>query len=107
MTVFSSIAPPTPGGPLAVSGSSGSGSGSGSPTASEGLLTAARAYEAAFLTEMLKHSGLGEAPEGFGGGIGEEQFASMMHRAQAEKIVEAGGIGLAEYIVRALQEQQV
>jgi Rod binding domain-containing protein len=63
---------------------------------------AARAFEAAFLAEMLKHSGLGETPEAFGGGVGERQFASLMREAQARHMAEAGGIGLAEQIFESL-----
>jgi Rod binding domain-containing protein len=58
--------------------------------------------EAVFLTEMLGHAGLG-APRGeFGGGIGEDQFASFLRAEQARAIVEAGGIGLTERLFRAL-----
>ncbi len=72
----------------------------------DNIIRAAQAFEAAFLAEMLKHSGLGKSPDGFGGGQGEEQFASMLHEAHAREIVAAGGIGLAEYIVTALEEGQ-
>jgi len=61
---------------------------------------AAEAFEAAFLTEMFKHAGLGTAPEGFGGGAGEDQFAGFLREAQAREIAAAGGIGIAEYILR-------
>lgn len=59
--------------------------------------------EAAFLAEMLGLAGLGSGRDAsFGGGIGEEQFASFLRQAQADAIVRAGGIGLAESIFRAL-----
>lgn len=74
-----------------------------SPTAAE---TAARAFEAAFLAEMLKHAGLGEAPEGFGGGVGEDQFAGFLREAQARQMADAGGIGIAEYVLRQLADRQ-
>lgn len=67
------------------------------------LWDAARKLEATFLAEMLKSAGLGEMPESFGGGAGEEQFASFLLDAQAEKIVEAGGIGLAEALFEAMK----
>jgi Rod binding domain-containing protein len=60
--------------------------------------------EATFLSEMLKHAGLGEARESFGGGIGEEQFASFLRDEQAGTMARAGGIGLAETIFQALQK---
>jgi len=68
----------------------------------EAMRRAARAFEAAFLAEMLKHSGLGEPPQAFGGGIGEQQFAGLMRQAQARHLAEAGGIGLAEHVFEAM-----
>lgn len=68
--------------------------------------TAARAFEAAFLAEMLKHTGLGEAPEGFGGGVGEDQFAGFLREAQARQMAQAGGIGIAEYVLRQVADRQ-
>ncbi|WP_394351538.1 rod-binding protein [Paragemmobacter ruber] len=58
--------------------------------------------ETAFLAEMLRHSGLSAQKGPFGGGIGEEQFASFLRDAQAGAIVSAGGIGLTEPLFRAL-----
>lgn len=63
-----------------------------------GLMQAAKALEASFLAEMLKHSGLGRTPEGFDGGVGEEQFTGLLSQIRAEQLVAAGGIGLAERI---------
>jgi Rod binding domain-containing protein len=58
--------------------------------------------ETTFLTEMLKHSGFGQAQDSFGGGIGEEQFASMRIQQTADQISKSGGIGLAESIFQSL-----
>ena len=69
------------------------------------LHQAAKALEAQFLAEMLKSAGLGEMPESFGGGIGEEQFGSFLREKQAEQLVEAGGIGLAQSIFEALKNE--
>lgn len=69
------------------------------------LRDAANKLESSFLAEMLKHAGLGKSREGLGGGIGEEQFASFLTRAQADAMVEAGGIGLAESLFQALKEK--
>lgn len=66
------------------------------------LEEAAQAFEAAFLAEMLRHSGLGDTPEAMGGGAGEAPFAGLLVDAQAQGMVRAGGIGLAEYLVTAL-----
>lgn len=71
----------------------------------EALRRSSRALEASFLAEMLRHAGLGQTPEGFGGGAGEDQFSSYMTRLQAEQIAEQGGIGLAEHIFEALKRQ--
>lgn len=61
--------------------------------------------EAAFLTEMLKHAGFGEARESFGGGIGEEQFSSMLRNEHAQAIADQGGLGLAESIFQSLVQR--
>lgn len=65
----------------------------------------AQELETRFLAEMLRHTGLGDPPEGFAGGTGEEQFGSFLREAQAAAMVEAGGIGLAEQIFKALAER--
>ncbi len=71
----------------------------------EALRQAARDLEASFLAEMLKAAGVGKPRESFGGGIGEDQFGSFLIRAQADEMVKAGGIGLAESLFEALKEQ--
>ena len=67
------------------------------------LLDAAQKLEASFLAEMLKAAGFGEARSSFGGGAGEEHFSSFLVDAQAEMMVQAGGIGLAEQLFEALK----
>ena len=62
----------------------------------------AEELEAAFLSEMLGHTGIGATSESFGGGIGESQFASLLRHEQASGMVRAGGIGLAEQFYRTL-----
>lgn len=69
------------------------------------LRAAAEKLEAAFLAEMLKSAGLGEGRDTFGGGAGEDQFSSFLVQAQAEKMVETGGIGLAEALFESLKER--
>lgn len=66
------------------------------------LMEVAKDLEAAFLAEMLKSIGFGETPEGFGGGAGEDQFASFLREEQAKRMTEAGGIGLAESLFEAM-----
>lgn len=72
---------------------------------SDPAMTKARELEAAFLAEMLAHAGLGETEGAFSGGAGEAQFASFLRHEQARLMVEAGGIGLAETIFRAMTAQ--
>ncbi|QBF29715.1 rod-binding protein [Thalassococcus sp. S3] len=69
------------------------------------LRKAAVDLEAAFLAEMLKSAGLGQSPDSFGGAAGEDQFSSFLVEAQAQKMAETGGIGLAESLFEALKER--
>ena len=61
--------------------------------------------EGAFIAEMLKHVKLGQTPDEFGGGAGEDQFGSFLRFEQARQMAAAGGIGLAEAIFDALRER--
>jgi Rod binding domain-containing protein len=70
------------------------------------LMEAAQNLEASFLAEMLKAAGLGQSSESFGGGAGEDQFASFLVQEQAMQMVKAGGIGLSESIYETLKERQ-
>lgn len=83
------------------------GAPAGAPNPSEvALRDAAKKLEATFLAQMLKSAGMGQSRDSFGGGAGEDQFASFLLDAQAQKMVEAGGIGLAEQLFNALKERQ-
>lgn len=75
------------------------------PSKEAALRKVAQELEATFLSEMLKHAGLGEARDAFGGGPGEAQFASMLRDAQAREMALQGGIGLAEAIFDSLKER--
>lgn len=70
------------------------------------LRTAAEKIEASFLAEMLKSAGLGKTSSEFGGGAGEDQFASFLVQEQAMLMVKSGGIGLAKSIFNSLKEKQ-
>ena len=85
--------------------STGANQAADRPSHEEQLRAAAQALEASFLAQMLDSAGVGEVPEGFGGGEGEGQFASFLRQAQAEEIVRTGGIGLAESIYESLLER--
>ncbi len=67
--------------------------------------TAARRFEAAFLAEMLKHTGLNATSTTFGGGAGEEAFASLLTDEYARLLAERGGIGLAEQVFELLKQR--
>ncbi len=72
------------------------------PALPDPLRQKARELEAAFLAEMLAHAGLGASAGSFGGGMGEDQFASFLRQEQARLIASRGGIGLAESIFSAM-----
>lgn len=64
------------------------------------LTQTALKFEAAILAELLRAAGAEQTGTLFGGGIGENQFASLLLDAQAQRIADAGGIGLAEMALR-------
>jgi Rod binding domain-containing protein len=66
------------------------------------MMDVAKSLEAAFLSEMLAAAGIGQTPEAFGGGAGEDQFASFLRDEQAKQMTEAGGIGLAQSLFDAM-----
>lgn len=70
------------------------------------LMDAAKKLEASFLAEMLKSAGFGKSRENLGGGAGEDQFGSFLVQAQAEAMVEKGGIGLAQSLFEALKDSE-
>lgn len=72
------------------------------PTRHDQLMAKAQDLEAAFLAEMLSHSGLGEMQGAFGGGQGEAQFTSFLRQEQAKLVVQQGGLGLAELIFNSM-----
>jgi len=76
------------------------------PASAAPLMAQAKALEASFLSEMLGYAGVGKTPEGFGGGIGEDQFGSFLREEQARQMVEKGGIGLAEQLFHAMTKGQ-
>ncbi|MGB7243784.1 MAG: rod-binding protein [Sulfitobacter sp.] len=76
------------------------------PQDNHALREVAQNLEATFLAEMLKAAGFGEARSSFGGGTGEDQFASFLVQEQALQMVRVGGIGLSESIYEALKEHQ-
>lgn len=66
---------------------------------------AAEDFEAAFLAEMLKESGINAMPSGFGGGAGEEAFGSFLTEEYARLLAQRGGFGLAERVFEILKQR--
>ncbi len=73
------------------------------PPRDPALWSAAKALEATFLSEMLKAADIGAPRETFGGGVGEEQFATLLVDEYAKRIAGRTDTGLAESIYRALE----
>lgn len=72
------------------------------PRDRDSLEQTAKQFEAAFLAETLSHMGLDRTK----GVSGATPFGSFVNRAYAEQLVERGGLGLAENIVRALAARE-
>jgi Rod binding domain-containing protein len=74
------------------------------------LRRAAEEFEAIFLAQMLAPMFAGLETDGLGGGgMGEEIFRPMLIERYAEALAQAGGVGIADSIVREfmrLQETQ-
>ena len=67
------------------------------------LRRAAEEFESVFLAEMLAPMFDGLETDGLGGGgMGEEIFRPMLVERYAEAISRAGGVGIADSIVREL-----
>jgi len=64
-------------------------------------------FEAVFLSEMLSPMFEGLETDGLGGGgMGEEIFRPMLIERYAEAISRAGGVGIADSIMRELMRMQ-
>jgi Rod binding domain-containing protein len=71
------------------------------------LRHAAEEFEAVFLSEMLGPMFDGIDTEGLGGGgMGEEIFRPMLVERYAEAIARAGGVGVADSVLRELIRMQ-
>lgn len=75
---------------------------SGKPVTDEAIRKVALEFEAIFLAEMLKHSGVGQPQEAFGGGAGEAAFSGMLTQEYANQLAAKGGLGLADRIAADL-----
>ncbi len=79
--------------------------GGHAPTVTSQIKAAAVELEATFLAEMLKSAGLGKTSQSFGGGAGEDQFASFLTQHQARQLARAGGVGLSEVLITSMMEK--
>lgn len=70
------------------------------------LMDKAKELETAFLAEMLKYAGMDDSGGGFFGSAGEGQFGSFLREAEAARMVEKGGIGLAETLFKSLARME-
>ena len=73
----------------------------------EALRRTAEAFEASFLSQMMKpmFEGLStEAP--FGGGAGEAAWRGFLVDAMAQQTVKAGGVGLADSVLARMIKMQ-
>jgi Rod binding domain-containing protein len=97
------IALPLPGAPLPI----GVAEHDRPLQAQDELRRAAEEFEAVFLAEMLAPMFESLDTEGIGGGgMGEEIFRPMLVERYAESISRAGGVGIADSIVRELVRLQ-
>ncbi|MGX1690790.1 rod-binding protein [Brevundimonas naejangsanensis] len=79
----------------------------GQPKNLEDLRRTAEAFEASFLSQMMKpmFEGLStEAP--FGGGAGEAAWRGFLVDAMAQQTVKAGGVGLADSVLAQMIKMQ-
>lgn len=77
------------------------------PVENPRLRAEAERFEAAFLAEMLRHSGLGRMPDSFNGGAGEAAFAGSLVQEYANRIAATGTLGIADKIYDTLVERSM
>jgi len=95
-----------PGAPLPLSTAPGGGRRPGSEIPDE-IRRAAEEFESVFLSEMLAPMFESLDTDGLGGGgSGEQIFRPMLVERYAESISRAGGVGIADSIMRELMRLQ-
>ncbi len=92
--------------PVATSQPARSADDATDPARRAAMREAAVEFEAVFIAQMLEHSGVGRAPEAFGGGAGEDAFRSHLLGEQGRIMARSGGIGLAQEIYEALLKRE-
>lgn len=77
------------------------------PAVTARMRETADAFEASFLSQMLKPMFDSLKTDGpFGGGEGEQAWRSFLVDAMAAQTVKAGGIGLADQVVSQMLKMQ-
>ena len=77
------------------------------PTPTARMRETAQAFEASFLSQMLKPMFEGLDTEGtFGGGEAEATWRSFLVDAMAKQTAKAGGIGLADDVMAEMMKMQ-
>lgn len=77
------------------------------PAATARMRETAEAFEASFLSQMLKPMFEGLSTDGpFGGGEAEATWRGFMIDAMAQQTVRAGGIGLADQVMAQMLKMQ-
>lgn len=67
----------------------------------------AQEFEAVFLSQMFSHMFAGLKSSGmFGGGSSEETYRAMMYQELGTTLSKAGGIGIADSVMRHMLKQQ-
>lgn len=66
----------------------------------------AEKFEAAFLAEMLKHTGLGKSDGAFSGGPGAQAFKSFLIEIYAQDLAKSSSIGIADAVATSLSEKE-
>lgn len=69
------------------------------------LRHSAEQFEAVFLAEMLKHTGLGRMPDTFNGGAGEAAFSDFLTREYAEQIAKSRSTGISDQVFEILRQR--
>lgn len=76
------------------------------PKSLEALKKVGQDFEAQFLSQMLGHMFDGiKTNKLFGGGQGEDMYKSLMVEEYGKSIAKAGGIGVADQVVRSVMLQ--
>lgn len=83
------------------------GTGAPAAPAAAGAHKAGEEFEALFLSQMIAHmfAGVGDDPI-FGGGEAGKMYRSMMHDEYGKAIAKAGGVGIADSVMREVLKLQ-